>query len=156
MSAFHKICLAALFGLVLEAHGGVVHAEVRELPVPTQTISPRHVIKDGDLVYRKFRTTDASIRGIALDTDQIVGLQARRRLVAGRPVPLAALGKAILVERGKRSSAIFEIDGLSISANLITLEEGSVGDVISARNPETGTVVRATVSPDGTLRVGEP
>ena len=156
MSVFRKICLAALLVFMFEMRGVVVRAEVRELPVPAQTISPRQVVKDGDLTYRKFRTTEASIRGIALDMGQIVGLQARRRLVPGRPVPLAALGKAILVERGKRTSAFFEIDGLSIRANLITLEEGSAGDVISARNLETGTAVRATVSPDGTLRVDVP
>lgn len=135
---------------------GVLRAEIRELPVPAQTITPRSIIRAGDIVYRKFRTTETSVRGIALDAGQILGLQARRRLVAGRPVPLAALGKAVLVERGTRSLALFALDGLSINASLIALEEGSAGDVIMARNPESGIVVQATVSADGTLRVGDP
>ena len=140
-------------GMVLVS--GPAHGAVRELPVPRVTINAKEVITPDSITARQFRTTEASIRGIALMPGDVVGLEARRRLVAGKPIPLSALRRPLLISRGQRVEARFQGGGFAISGLLVALEEGAAGDTIPARNPDTGIVVRASVAADGTLRVDE-
>jgi flagella basal body P-ring formation protein FlgA len=48
---------------------------------------------------------------------------------------------------------VFKSEGLTITGVAIALQNGSVGDVISARNIDSGITVKGTVQADGTLRV---
>ena len=128
-------------------------ADIRELPVPTITIYPNDIITIGSVTQRRFRVTSTSLVGFATDRSSIIGRQARRRLVAGKPIPLSAFGAAIAVRRGASVSAAYLEDGFSISASLVALQDGVAGDEIEARNGGTGVVVRATVQADGSLRV---
>ena len=128
-------------------------ADIRDLPVPAVTIYPNDIITTGSITQRRFRVTSTSIIGFATDSASIIGTQARRRLVAGRPIPLAAFGVPIAVRRGANVLANYMEEGFSITAALTALQDGMAGDVIEARNNGTGVVVRATVQVDGTLRV---
>ena len=127
--------------------------DIRDLPVPAITIYPNDIITSGSIIQRRFRVTSTSIIGFATDSASIIGTQARRRLVAGRPIPLAAFGVPIAVRRGANVLANYMEEGFSITAALTALQDGMAGDVIEARNNGTGVVVRATVQVDGTLRV---
>lgn len=131
-------------------------ATIRELPVPRQTINARDIVASGDIVSRRFQTSEESVRGIALSAGDVVGLQARRRLAAGRPIPLSALRRPVVIERGQRSRAVYAGGGFTITGVLVALEEGVAGSVIAARNPDTGVIVRAMVAEDGSLRISEP
>jgi flagella basal body P-ring formation protein FlgA len=48
---------------------------------------------------------------------------------------------------------IYRTDGLTITSSAMALQNGSIGDLVSARNLDSGLVVRGTVQPDGTVRV---
>ena len=128
-------------------------ADIRDLPVPAVTIYPNDIITTGSITQRRFRVTSTSIIGFATDSASIIGTQARRRLVAGRPIPLAAFGVPIAIRRGDNVSANYMEEGFSITASLMAMQDGMAGDVIEARNNGTGVLVRATVQADGTLRV---
>ncbi len=131
-------------------------AELRGLPVPAATIHANDTITMSMVTDRQFRVTPTSLAGYATSRGQMIGMQARRRLIAGRPVPLAALKIPTAVKRGASVSATYTDEGVSIATFLIALQDGAAGDVITARNPATGAVIRASVNADGSLNVGEP
>jgi flagella basal body P-ring formation protein FlgA len=128
-------------------------AEIRELPVPTATIYPNDIITSAEITARKFQTTARSMVGIATSRSEIVGRQARRRLAAGKPIPLSAVSVPLAVKRGALVTASYSDAGLLISTSLIALQDGVEGDIIDARNTASGAVVRARVKSDGTLAV---
>ena len=143
----------ALALLALLSGCGDAAAEIRDLPVPAATILPNTVITNTQIKARSFKVTSTSVAGFATDASEIVGKQARRRLFAGRPVPLSSLALPFAVRRGAVVAAVFQEDGFSISASLVALQDGAEGDVIEARNATSGTIVLAKVKPDGTLEV---
>jgi flagella basal body P-ring formation protein FlgA len=128
-------------------------AAIRALPVPTSTIPAGQVVRNTDLTERRFHTTDRSLLGMAVSSAQVEGKEARRRLLAGKPIPLSALTKPILLRRGAKVTASYEDAGLSISTQLVALEDGSEGDTISLRNTSTGAVVIADILNGGSIRV---
>ena len=103
---------------------------VRSLPVPTATIYPGEVIEADHLTSRRFQTTPQSLSGVATEEEQIIGKETRRRLIAGRPISLAALAKPVTIRRGAPGVAFYREDGFSISTPVIALEDGSSGDII--------------------------
>lgn len=128
-------------------------AGIRLLPVPSATISAGEIVSASDLTERKFQTTPRSLSGIATEAGEITGKQARRRLLAGRPVPLSALTRPLSVRRGAKVNASYQDAGLSISTQVMALEDGAAGDTIDTRNLATGALVRAEVLQDGSLAV---
>ncbi len=145
------LSLALLFAMPMAASpawGGI-----RDLPVPNATIYPETVITDSQIVPRSFHVTDTSTNGFVTDMDQVIGKQARRRLIAGKPIPLSAISAPFAVRRGGIVTATYEEEGFSISTTLIALSDGVAGDVIQARNPETGIVLPVAVQDDGSVAV---
>lgn len=126
---------------------------IRLLPVPSATIASGQIIGSNDVSERRFKTTPRSLSGIATEKDDVTGKMARRPLQAGRPIPLSALAKPVSVRRGSKVTATFAEAGLMISIQLVALEDGGVGDVITARNAATGATVEATVTAAGQLAV---
>jgi flagellar basal body P-ring formation protein FlgA len=146
-----RAIVAGLSAAALSAAASVAAAGIRELPVPAVTNS---IIPDSAVSARQFHTSPASLAGIALSREQIVGKQARRRLVAGKPIPLSALGEPLSVKRGQVVTAIYSEDGIAISALAVALQDGSEGELITARNPASGVIVEGVVKKDGSLQVG--
>ncbi len=126
-------------------------ADVRELPVPASTIYPNTIITGELVTGRRFKVTAASVAGFATAPSELIGKQTRRRLIAGKPIPLSSLSPPFAVRRGAVIAALYEEDGFSISTMLVALQDGAVGDIIPARNTASGAIVQAMVKPDGTL-----
>jgi flagellar basal body P-ring formation protein FlgA len=145
--------LAAALVLLATAAVSPAKAEIRDLPVPSATIYPDDVISESQIVARRFRVTPTSTNGYVTDMAQIIGKQARRRLIAGKPIPVAALSSPFAVRRGGLVTATYAEDGFSISTTLVALTDGVSGDVIQARNPETGIVIQVAVNSDGSVSV---
>lgn len=128
-------------------------AEIKLLPVPASTIPAGQIVSAAELTQRKFQTTARSLAGIASEMEDITGKETRRRLLAGKPIPLSALIEPIAIRRGAKVTAFYEGAGLSISTQLMALEDGGAGDVISLRNIVTGVVVHAEILNNGKLVV---
>lgn len=126
---------------------------VRFLPVPADTIMPGELITVDRLTERQFRTTPRSVAGIAKRPVEVVGREARRRLLAGSPIQLAGLSAPLAVKRGAMAPAIYREDDFSISTQVVALSDGVEGDVIDARAVETGAVIKVEVLPGGDLQV---
>lgn len=126
---------------------------IRALPVPAATITPGEVIAPGQLVMRQFRTTPESLLGVATDSADVIGKQARGRLAAGKPIVMTKLGEPVLVRRGARMTAHYREDGFSISTSVIALSDGIEGSIIDARGVDTGALIKVEVLEGGELAV---
>ena len=71
------------------------------------------------------------------------------------PQVLQAFGEG-LAGSGKPAIIVFEEGGLSITGQATALQSGSIGDIVSLRNGDSGAVIRGVIAKDGTVRVGTP
>jgi flagella basal body P-ring formation protein FlgA len=127
-----------------------------ELPVPRATIYPGDVIGEEHVVERAFIAHTVA-RATVYDRRQaVVGKVARRTLLPGQPIPIAGTREPFVVAQGNMALVVFATTGLTITTNAMALQNGSIGDVVTLRNLESGAIIRGTVASDGTVRLGAP
>lgn len=128
-------------------------SELNALPVPTITIYPGDVIKDGWLVDRDTAVTSPARGNFVASRDVVVGKIARRTLLPGAPIPLNAVSDPKIVSNGAKVRIVFEEGGLTIVTYGAALQDGGVGELISVRNLETGITISGIVQSDGSIRL---
>jgi flagellar basal body P-ring formation protein FlgA len=152
MGLFRVMALAA--GCLAAAAPAL--AETRVLQVLSVTLYPGDALSPALLAERSFTGSAKVLTGYVERAGDVQGKFARRTLVAGRPIPLAAIRNADAVFEGQPVQATYRSGGLSITTTLLPLESGAAGDEIKARNPDSGLTVTAIAQPDGTLLIGDP
>lgn len=135
---------------------GPALAEVRTVPVAATTLYPGDPVAADALIGKAFEADAAVFDNYVSSPAQARNKVARRTIAAGQPIPLASLKPPDMIQRGQPATAVFQSGGLVISTLLIPLEAGTAGDMVQARNPESGLVVMATVKADGTLMIAAP
>jgi flagella basal body P-ring formation protein FlgA len=145
--------LAASLWLAFAA-GTPSAAEDVQVPVPRAVIYPGMVISEGMLVDRPMPA--AATAGLITDRAELIGKISRNTLLPSQPIGPNAVREEALVKQGKPVQVVFEAPGLRISTTAMTLQSGMAGDLITVRNTESGTTIKGTVQPDGTIRVGPP
>ncbi len=149
--AIGLVCfLSALVGLFT---GSAAIANVQSLPVPRVAIYPGDAIGPEHLDQRLFRSV-ASQMPIFVSPDALIGKVARRTLLPGQPVPFNAVREPHVITQGKAATVVFQAGGLTITGLGIALQSAGIGDVVSVRNADSGTVIRGIVQNDGSIRVG--
>jgi len=131
-------------------------AELRSMPVPTVTIYPGDIVAANTIAEKQFSAATSGFGGFVLTREQLEGRMAKRTLLPGQPVPLAAVKLPDAVQQGVPVLAMFRAAGLTITTYLTPLRSAAAGNIVEARNPETGIVVKTMVQADGTLLVGGP
>jgi flagellar basal body P-ring formation protein FlgA len=91
--------------------------------------------------------------GAARSPEEVVGLEARVTLYAGRPIPLSALGPPALVERNQIVPLVFRRGGLEIRAEGRALGRGGEGDSIRIMNLASRSTVTGWVTDSGEVHV---
>ena len=151
---FRSISVCAL-PLLLALTVQAAEADDITLPVPTVTIYPGDVIENDKIFDRLFIARTVA-RGTVVETrSAVIGKVARRTLLPGQPIPVNASRDPYAVAQGKTALLVFQSGGLTITSSAIALQNGGIGDSISARNADSGIVIRGIVQADGTIRVGE-
>ncbi len=148
--------LAAAVGLAIVAAAMPVCAAGLPVPVPRVTIYPGDAIRPDHLVDRLFDAAMPGLGAVHGAREELVGKVARRTLLPGRPIPINALRNPYLVVQGRPVLVVFEAGGLVITGYAVALQSGGQGDVISLRNIDSGAVIKGTVQPEATVRVGGP
>jgi flagella basal body P-ring formation protein FlgA len=132
-----------------------VPAAKRVLPVPKVTIYPGNTI-GGELLTERAFSPAAEPKIPVYDTiGALTGMVAQRTLLPGTPVPLSSVRAPYAVTPGKAVPVVFQSGGLTITSSAVVLQSGCAGEIISARNSDSGLIIKATVQSDGTLRVDE-
>ena len=146
------VALAAVAATLVLGHAPMGLASTPVALVPTKTIYPGEILTSDHV--KSVEVTNPNIAsGYASDVGQIDGLIAKQTLLPGRTIPLAALRVPAAVERGGTVRLVFTIGNLTLSASGSPLTDGAVGDVVRARNLDSGVIVSGTVMKDGTIQV---
>jgi flagellar basal body P-ring formation protein FlgA len=137
--------------VLLSAHDAA--AGTHALLVPARTIYPGEDVAAAAMAEKLYTLDDGLVRNWVTEPRQVQGKQARRTLVAGKPIALSALKTPDAVLRGRPARATYRAPGLEIATTLVPLADAIAGDRVSARNPDTGIVVEAEVLASGELLV---
>jgi flagellar basal body P-ring formation protein FlgA len=150
-----KAGMAAVLAALLCAPEPLGAAEL-ELPVPRVIIYPGDVIGDDQLVERAFVAHTVARASVYEARQALLGKVARRTLLPGQPIPVGGIRDPYVVTQGKTVLVVYESVGLTITTNATALQNGSVGDLVSLRNDDSGLVIKGTVASDGTVRLSAP
>lgn len=132
----------------LEAHAEVLGKAV----VPTEVIYPGDPI--GSRQLEEVDVTNPNLAGdYAKSIGEVSGLVSKRTLLPGRTVPLSALRQPFAVTRGSNARLVMSIGAMTITAAGTPLDDGAIGEVVRARNLDSGIIVSGTVLENGTIRV---
>jgi flagella basal body P-ring formation protein FlgA len=150
-----KLIALCVLSFLSAASARAGDAEDIALPVPTVTIYPGDVIEDDKITDRLFIARTVARGSVIEARNAVIGKVARRTLLPGKPIPNNAMRDVYAIAQGKPALLVFQSGGLTITSTAIALQNGSAGDFISARNADSGIVIKGTVQADGTIRVGE-
>lgn len=130
-------------------------AESQQLPVPKVTLYPGDAIGSDLLVVKSF-AMQTDFGPVMRTPEALIGKVARRTLVAGKPIPAAYIRDREVIQKGKPVRVVFSTGGLTISSVAVPLQAGVVGDVLTLRNTDSGTIIKGVVEADGSIRVAGP
>lgn len=123
------------------------------LPVPTLTIERGDRITADMLTEKHFYFDPARPLAVLRDPSEAVGKAARRTLHAGKPIPQSAFAPVKVIVRGRPVEARYKLGNLTISATVLAQDDGAVGDLVRARNLDSGRTITGLVTADGAIEV---
>lgn len=147
----HLGLLTAFLVLAAPSNAGVVR-----LPVPNVTLYPGDLLSEDVLSSRRFKSSAAARAPVALEASQVIGKVARRTLLRGKPIALHALREPYLVKKGNPVKVVYVAGGLVITTYATSLKSGALGDLIQARNSDSGKIITGVVGGDGSLLMRQP
>lgn len=112
--------------------------------VATRDIRPREVIMPEDIVL-----SGISIVGAMQSPADVIGLEARVAIYAGRPIRAADVAVPALVERNQIVTLVYQGGGLVITTEGRALDRGGAGERIRIMNLQSRMSVTAEVASDG-------
>lgn len=138
------LCLLGASAVVLTA----APAAPADALVATRLVRATEVLGPDDVTR-----SDVMMPGAATDLVQVVGLEARVALYPGRPVLLADLGPAAVVERNQPVRLIYRRGGLTITAEARALGRAALGEQVRVMNLGSRSTVTGTVTSDATVEL---
>ena len=135
----------------------LARADANVVPVPVLTIYPGDVIKDEWLEDRSLPPSTMGLgTGAFIQSRHVlVGKVARQTLLPGRPVPANGVGERKIVTNGAMVKVVFQEGGLTIVTYAAAMQPGTIGDVVSVRNVESGLIISGVVQSDGSVLVSD-
>ncbi|MEW2911943.1 flagellar basal body P-ring formation chaperone FlgA [Leisingera sp. JC11] len=116
--------------------------------VPTRTLRAKAIVNAEDLAMKK-----GEILGALSEPSEVIGMEARVALYAGRPLRPGDIGPPAIVERNDLVTLIFRQGGLSIAAEGRALGRGAAGEPVRVMNLSSRTTVTGRITNDGSVEV---
>ncbi len=116
--------------------------------VAARTIRAQSILTVQDLVIKR-----GDVPGTASTLEQVVGLETRVALYAGRPVRVADIGPPAVIERNQIVPLIFEQNGLRISTEGRSLSRAGLDEAVRVMNLSSRTTVTGRVQANGRVLV---
>lgn len=143
---------------LLTAVGMLAALQAAQAEVLGKAVVPTEVIYPGDVIgARQLEEVDVTNPNLAGDyaksIAEVSGFVSKRTLLPGRTVPLSALRQPFAVTRGSNARLVMSIGPMTITAAGTPLDDGAIGEVVRARNLDSGIIVSGTVLENGTIRV---
>jgi flagellar basal body P-ring formation protein FlgA len=147
-------CIAAV-GLVTffaTAPSALANDSKQYAIVPIVVIYPGQTIGGGQV--KRVAVTNPNLGGdYAQDYSQVEGMITKKTLLPDHAIYVSALREPYAVARGNRVRLIYNNGNLQISALGLPLQDGSVGELISVRNLDSGVTIHGTIISPGTVQV---
>jgi flagella basal body P-ring formation protein FlgA len=133
-----------------------VAIETVQAAVLTRDVERTEVLKSSDIVVE--RRPKADVGPDAAVRDMAIGMQMRHPMRAGRPLRVADLAKADLVQRDQTVTIIYQTAGIYLTTRGKAVESGTEGDVVSVFNPQSKRTISGVVTGRGqvTIQVATP
>lgn len=119
-----------------------------ETVVAAHTIRPQTILAAQDLAVSSAQTV-----GAFSDVDDLIGLETRTALYAGRPIRPGDVGPPAIVDRNQIVLLTYIAGGLTITTEARALGRGGVGDVIRVLNISSRMTLEGRIGPDGSVLV---
>ena len=119
--------------------------------VATRTIRSQTILTATDVSQM-----EQTIPGTYLSAEEVVGLEARVVLYAGRPIRIDDIGPPALIERNQIVTLYYTTGGLTIAAEARALARAGVGDRLRVMNLASRSVVTGWVEENGSVSVAPP
>ncbi len=126
--------------------------EMVEVPVAVRRMMPGDIVGPADVQMSRLRA-NAVRADVAQLPAQAIGMALRHPVGPGAPLPLADLGRPLLVERGDAVQMRLETPGISVEAQGVAMDGGSVGEHVRVLNAASRAIVDAEVVSAGRVRV---
>jgi flagella basal body P-ring formation protein FlgA len=127
-------------------------ADVIELPVAVTRLSAGTIAGADDV--RMTRVHVAAVHTeVARDPAAVIGMQLKRQVQAGVPIPVSELMEPTRVSRGDPVRLQLQVGGLTVTGQGLALESGASGERIRVRNITSQAVLEAEVVAPGVVRV---
>lgn len=119
-----------------------------ETVMAERTIRAQAIIMPDDVTL-----ASVEMPGMAASLDEVIGLEARVSIFAGRPIRAADVGPPAIIERNQSVTLVYQAGALMIAAEGRSLARGGIGDTIRVMNIGSRSSVSGIVSADGSVRV---
>jgi len=126
--------------------------EMIDVPVVRRRIMPGDVVTAADLDWAHLPKGVSRGDIVHVPADAI-GLSAKQSIAPNQPIPLADLGRPIIVQKGNEMTLTLESPGLSLNARGVATEPGGLGEHIRILNEYAHTTVEAVITGPGQARV---
>ena len=123
---------------------GKMHHVIR-VPVLTESMEHGRIITANDIRMMEIRERDFT-KGTIADTQSLIGMTARRLVIAGRPLKETDLVAPQVVERGELVTLNLNNGIMNISTQVKALENGAKGDIIRVVNTSSNQTLQALVT----------
>ncbi len=127
---------------------------VVEVPVLLENLQHGRVIRDSDIQMIRIKDRSFS-QNTVLDAQSLIGMTARRVIIAGRPLQKNDLVAPQIVERGELVTMYLKYGGMRLTTQVKALENGAMGDVIRVVNTESNENLQAIVTGTRAVQVVE-
>lgn len=127
---------------------------VVEVPVLKDNLQHGRVIRTQDIEMIRVKDQGLSQKTV-LDVNSLIGMTARRVIVAGRPLQTSDLVAPEIISRGELVTMFLTYGGMRLTTQVKALESGSMGDVIRVVNTESNESLQAIVKGTRSVEVIE-
>lgn len=127
--------------------------EIVQAPMLRQPISRGEVIAENDIVYSDITSARG---GVVLDAADLIGKEARRPLPAATAIRANDVVEPVLVKKGALISLSYVQGGLRLTHQGVALSNGSTGDIVTVKNPQSDVTIKAIVEGKNQARAFAP
>jgi flagellar basal body P-ring formation protein FlgA len=123
---------------------------------PMMTVTANQIERGTTISANDLIMIDASnqLRRIGLlESNAIIGLEARRTIAAGQPIYGQDVQKPLLVKRNQMVTLVLSRSGLAIATSGKALNDGSKGAMVRVQNVSSKQIIEGEVAADGVVRI---
>ncbi len=118
---------------------------VIQVPVLVENLQNGYIITKNDIEYISIKEREYS-KDMIVDADALVGMTARRIVLADRPVRKSDLIAPQVVERGSIVNMSLANSIMQITTQAKALQNGATGDIIRVVNTASNQTLQARVT----------